>query len=574
MREGNVVLRGAVTCALALAALGMMEAPALAQVTDNFEGAGGTAPDLGGWTFTAAVGGVGWKVDGLELGAELPAGLVGPGPGGPTFAGAGSLNYNDDTDYENGATNTGTATSPVLVVTGAPVTVTFQCNYDTEEPDWISDDGTYDIRSMAILDGTSGAVLGTFVFCNDAIAPQIPCPGEGAWHAHVVDITATLGAATSFRIQYGFDTTDAGFNTYDGWFVDNLSVTNVCIDTIAPSTPTLLLPADASTVPSPPGVVLDWTDSTDTSTCGPSGIANYVVEVGTTNPPVVPFTYSSTPAASTDTTPVLGPGTYFWRVRAVDVGGLPSPDSAVFSFTIEPPLVPGLADTLHVNESVNGAQSGQSGFVDPVIDEQPVFSAIYRDPNSTDFALGLRFQVSTDPTFTLVDFDSGAIAVAPPLPKDGRCTDLSLGINLARDTVYFWRIQFTDAGGLTGPFSLSQSFRIGDDFDFGVRPGSSNHSRKCFVASASFGSGAAEVGRLAGFREDILETSVIGRAFSRTYAGFGPGTASVVQGSELRRGATRAVLAPLAAAASCPPGTCWALLSLLAGLAVAAFRRL
>ncbi|MCC6740709.1 MAG: hypothetical protein IT452_16830 [Planctomycetia bacterium] len=681
--------------AIVLATLGIAGARAQAQVVDTFEGSGGTAPDLAGWTIDPAVGGVGWKVDGLD-------GPVGPGPGGAAFAGAGSLNYNDDTDYDNGLLNSGSATSPVMYVTGSPITVTFQCNYETEGPD-----GTWEFRFMEIVDPGTGLVVagGSFQVFDTSGTAALNCAASGTWHSHTIDVTAVVGALPTIQVRLRFDSGDDFFNAFDGWFVDNLSVAGVslsppslplpysesfdsgglpagwafaatsgtviwdvdalptpvgagpdgaafsapsslnynddtdfddgatnsgtatsppldtsgpgtaivvsfrcnyetedtgtifdvrevqvlngatlaviatetlgesgdsnppgttcsamgtyhlhtltfaigavpsvrirfsfdtgdaiantfdgwfvddlqvCEDTVAPTTPVNLVPLDGAIVVSPPGVFLDWTDSTDTNPCGAASVANYVVEVDD-DPAFGSIDFTASPTVSNATTGVLPAMTYYWRVRAVDASGNVSLDSTATSFTTEAPLSPGFPDSLFVNESTDGAQSGDSGFVDPVVDTRPAFSAIYRDGNTADTAISLRFQVSQDPTFLTLDFDSGTVAIAPPLPKDSRCSDLTVNVVLRRDTVYYWRIQFTDASALTGPFSLSQAFRIGDDFDFGVRRGSSHHGRRCYVATAAFEGPAPAIDTLSNVRGQRLERNGAGQIFSRWY---------------------------------------------------------
>lgn len=520
-----------------------------------------------GWTFSSSSAVVTWAVD------ATPA--TGPAPDGPTFGGsAGSLNYNDGTDYDNdddGDTfsdaNFGSATSPVISTAGAggAIVVSFRCNYNAETG------GIWDVRSMDVLDGVSAAVIASYFYDDpfgggSSASPETDCAAAGTYHLHTHSVA--IGAATSVQIRFNFDTVDSAVNMTEGWFVDNLSVT--CGDLIAPTVPTLLSPADGSTT-SFVAVPLDWSDSTDTTSCGAGTVANYVVEVGTTNPPVFPFDFTSSPATSSvTTTPLVAGVTYFWRVYAVDASGNASAYSSVFSFFIEPPIAPLAPDGLHVNESADGAQGGSPGFVDPVIDEAPAFSAIYRDPNTTDSAIGLRFQVSDDPTFTILTFDSGAVAVSPPLPKDSRVPDLTINVNLARGTVYYWRIQFTDAFGLTGPFSASQSFRIGDDFQFGVRNGSSHHGRRCYVATAAWGPGSAPVGALAAWRSGALERVGAGQLFSRWYGSTGAAMSTVASRST---GLASAALAPFATAAGNPGTAAFAGLAILVVLLAAGIRR-
>ncbi|MEK7470055.1 MAG: hypothetical protein AAB074_22025 [Planctomycetota bacterium] len=554
--RGKVKYAGLALALVLVAAVGA-SAQAPLPFTETFDAGAGLPV---GWTEThtsVSVPPVQWSVD------ATPAGLVGPGPDGPTFGGSvGSLNYNDGTNFAGTGSNSGNVTSPEISTVGAggTIVVTFRCNYQTE-----TTAGTFDVRQMQVLNGATLAVISTFNFQTTGVPVPQTCAAMGTYHAHTLSVP--IGVVPTVRIRYLFNTVDGVGNAFDGWFVDSLGVT--CPDAIAPTVPTLLTPADASIV-SAGAVPLDWTDSTDTTSCGAGTIANYVVEVDITNPPVAPFSFTASPTVSTVITTPLPVGVYFWRVRAVDAAGNVSANSTVFSFTIEPPFPP-VADSLFVNESTAGAQTGRSGFVDPVIDESPNFSAIYNDPNTIDFAIGLRFQIAADPTFLVLDFDSGPLGIAPFLAQGERTPDLTIGINLLRDTVYYWRIQFTDLGGLTGAFSTAQSFRIGDSFEFGVRGGSTHHGRRCYVSTAAFEGPSPQVEGLMKWREGSLEASSAGQVASRWY-----GTAGAACSNAARRapGAARVGLAPLATAAG-HPGASAALAAIaFALLLVAAARRL
>lgn len=475
--------------------------------------------------------------------------------------------------------------------------------------------GTYYWRARAVdAAGNVGAnsAVTSFVICTDTTPPPAPVkvsPTDGAtipppstifldW-ADVVD-TSTCGPGGLDYYQVEVDD-DPGFGSLNyasspavsnattgalalgtySWRVRAVDLAGnigpwtpvttfvVCTDTTAPSVPVNVAPLDGEFVPvPPPGVPLDWSDSVDSATCGPSSVASYIVEVDD-DPAFGSIDFTDTPVASNSTTGLLPDGTYYWRVRAVDTNGNWSANSVVTFFVIEGPWVPSAPDTLFVNESNPGAQSGRSGYVDPVVDLDPNFSAIYRDPNTTDFAASLRLQVSTDPTFATVDYDSGIVPLAIPLAKNERCPDQTLTTELRRDTVYYWRIQFTDAAGLTGPFSAAQSFHTGDDFQFGVRRGSSNHSRRCFVATAAWGAGSVQVGQFTGFRSSVLDLTPAGRMFCHSYAAFGPAAAR-----HLPPSATRGILGPLAHAADAPVATGAACLATLLLLLFVLSRRL
>ncbi|NUN49491.1 MAG: hypothetical protein HUU15_11745 [Candidatus Brocadiae bacterium] len=552
---------GFLSSALLLLSAAVAQAQAL-PYSETFDGGAGLPA---GWTEThtsADVPPPRWDVDATP--GTVGDGAGGTGVDGPTFGGStGSLNYNDGTDYEEDAIdgpNSGAVTSPAISVGGSSrIIVSFQCNYETEDTG-----STWDVRRMDVLDGVSLAVISSFTYNS---AAPLNCAAMGTFHPHSHGVTLPA-LTTSVRIRFNFSSVDALSNAFSGWFIDNLSI---CGDGVVPTTPTLVFPVGGGIVLAP--VSLDWSDSTDSTDCGVGVVLGYEVEVDTTNPPLAPFVFSATPATSTVSSGALAPGTYFWRVRAVDEAGNLGAYSTVESFEVEAPTAPGAADTLFVNEQNDGAQSGDGGFANPVTDEQPVFSAIYRDPNAVDSAGQLQFQVTDDPTFTIVLYDSGVVTLGAPLPKDERCPDQQILISLQRDTVHYWRIRYTDLGGLTGPYSAAQSFRIGDDFEFGVRRGSSHRSRHgCWVATAAWGGRTSDVAGLMEFRGRVLESSGAGSWFSRVYATAGQAPAAVVAGSPAR-GAVRLALTPLAAAAG-TPGVTAALAGLIALiLAVAAVRR-
>lgn len=526
-----------------------------------------------GWSVSApSTEGVAWDFDATPANVGDGTGVCGGAASTPvdpsTFGGtAGSLNYNDGTDYEDTTDGfaSGSATSPLLdsSTSGGSVLISFQCNYETDTPSFF-----FDTRTVDVLDAGAGTTIVTHTFATDGSGSQL-CAAMGTYHLHSITVPT---AATSIQVRWNFSTVVGGSDDcYSGWFIDELNVT--CGDSVPPPAPTLLSPASGSVVVVPPGVFLDWTDVVDTSGCGPGTVANYVVEVDD-DPAFGSINFTASPAVSNATTGILAPATYNWRARAVDTGGNVGPNSAVFTFTIEAPMPPLPPDTLFVNESSQGAQSGVSGFVDPVVDRQPALSAIYRDANTFDSATALRFQVSADPTFTVLDFDSGPVTLTPILAKDARCPDQIVGVELQRDTVYFWRIQFTDVAGLTGPFSVAQSFHIGDDFDFGVRRGSSNHSRRCFVATAVFGGETSEVRNLISWRTATVETSGAGRVFARTYHSVGPLAAAEISALPGTCRAGRSLLSAASTGAAHPGFMALSLLLAMSCLAVAAVRRL
>ncbi len=520
-----------------------ISAPCAAQSTIYFEGFETGAV---GWTFDPAVGGCAWAVDGApatSFGLFSCGGLGSPVPQPTVFAGANALNFNNGVDMDYGtATSTGnSATGPLITLTSlAGVTMTIQ---DFYEMDSCAKPNAHR-RFVEWLDAGGVVLKSVQLTYSDGVDAEESCGGfpfvagmPGNWnndHVHTFNIS-TLGALT-FRLRFRVELdAAAGFETScSGWFVDNINIICPVADAAAPTTPSQIIPAAASTVVSP--VLFDWTDSTDTGPCGP-GTVSYEVNIVPILPPGLPLTI---PVGVSTLLQPLPAGSYTWRVRSLDGTGNSAGFTATIPFNVEVNLAPLAPDSLFVNESFDSAQTGDPGFVNPVIDQQPNFSAVYRDANvAPDNAVGLRFQVSIDPLFLSLDFDSGPVGISPSVVTDARCLDLTINVSLLRNTVYYWRIQFTDLGGLTGPFSLPQSFRIGDDFEFGVRGGSTHHGRRCWIATAAWGSeSAAPVVALQRWRSSTLESAAAGQAASRTYHAVGAVASASIGSSALARVAT------------------------------------
>ncbi len=557
---------------LGFAAFLLLSISASAQVvapyTENFD-SGLPA----GWTISnSSSEGVGWAVDGDPGIPVVGNGSGGAGTDGPTAGGsAGSLNYNDGFDFEEDialGANKGTATSPVIDVSGlgGAAYVSFDLNMETDF--YLSQDPTLDYFFVTVYTDMGDIV--TIDFGDNTT----PLGLTYFFHSGPMGTFRRVGfdfslfgftpGFTTIQIDFNFTTGDDTNNAYNGIFVDNLQV---CSDTIPPAAPVNLLPVDGSTVIGGVGIPtsLDWSDAVDSSDCGTGAVWFYLLTVYNAGNVVV---YSSAPDGTQDTIVAgLPAGTYHWEVQALDGALLLGALSVNTFFTIETALPPAAADTLFVNERVDGAQSGDPGFVDPVIDQQPAFSAIYRDPNTVDSASGLRFQVTDDPTFATLLFDSGLVGISPVLPKDSRSPDLTINVSLQRDTVHYWRIQFTDVSGFTGPFSTAQSFRIGDDFEFGVRHGSSHHGRRCYVATAAFGADSVPAADLRRYRGSVLERAGAGAVFSRGYASAGATLSRVLPGRALSL-----VVAPLAALSTAAGAGSSLLLAVL--LCVLGFHRL
>jgi len=182
--------------------------------TDDFDGA--TAAD--GWYWwdgdtsspPSTTNSTLWGIDGT------PSTV----PGGAFVSSPNSLNYNNGTNYDVGA-STGTAITPKLDISGmtAPILV-FLCNYETEE-----EGTTYDQRHVKIgyLDSSGSPSYFYEGQCSTTspIGGVSPCAAMGTWHEHVISMDPTWGEV---RIAFGFDSIDSFSNAFAGWFIDNIQV--------------------------------------------------------------------------------------------------------------------------------------------------------------------------------------------------------------------------------------------------------------------------------------------------------------------------------------------------------------
>lgn len=150
-------------------------------------------------------------------------------------------------------------------------------------------------------------------------------------------------------------------------------------ETSPPSVPVLVSPSNGATVPTSI-VALDWLESTDNT-----GVASYEVEVDSSSAFTAPLVFSAAPAASEAQTPPLANGTYYWRVRAVDLFGNKSGWSGIWTFMVNVNdgaapsvpvlLVPGNGVTMAMNpvtfdwlDSTDTGGSGVAGYTIEVDD--------------------------------------------------------------------------------------------------------------------------------------------------------------------------------------------------------------
>lgn len=271
----------------------------------------------GGWTIANSSTSPGWAADGTPA----ANGTIGT----PYASAPSSMNYNNGTDYAEGITSSGTVTSPVVALTGttSPV-VTFACNYETET----SGAGFYDQRRLQVSnDSFATTLLDAQLATTGGSATVGACAAMGTWHTHTVALDPAWG---SIRLRWSFATGDGLFNTYAGWFLDDIVVTA----TVAATAPSVSAMVQSDTAGGPPraggftrrdGPMFFRADLSD-----PNGDTSQVeIEVkplgaafdgtGVLTGNVVPGAGGTSQAGST-----FADGPHHWRARAVDSTGLAS----------------------------------------------------------------------------------------------------------------------------------------------------------------------------------------------------------------------------------------------------------
>lgn len=141
-------------------------------------------------------------------------------PGGSTYSGTNSLNYNNNVNYDTGK-KAGAAISPFLDISdmGAPVCA-FRCNYQTETSGTDKDQRWVKIGYVRD-DGTIVYLLETQLSTSPGSTQAGACASAGTWHQHVIALDPAWG---QIHVALLFDSVDANSNAFKGWFVDNFQV--------------------------------------------------------------------------------------------------------------------------------------------------------------------------------------------------------------------------------------------------------------------------------------------------------------------------------------------------------------
>jgi len=132
------------------------------------------------------------------------------------------LYYGQDAtcNYNTGARNASTATSPTVSLTGVFPPFTLSFNYLL-----FVEGGGFDTPFVDI--STNGGATWTQVLSKGNFI------NDNQWHNIIADITSQVGAATAVQVRYRFDSIDNIANSTTGWHVDDISVcganTNFCV---------------------------------------------------------------------------------------------------------------------------------------------------------------------------------------------------------------------------------------------------------------------------------------------------------------------------------------------------------
>ena len=263
----------------------------------------------------------------------------------PGASGGNNLNYNNGSSYNNGNTNSGTARTPMIDMTGvSTASMTFWCRYQTE------DTGTsYDQRWIRIYNATSQAQVYTGQFAGSAAAP-LNCPSMSVWHQHTWTNFPAAALNIPIIIEFYFNTVDSVGNDYQGWFIDDLQI--ISDDVTPPDDITDLAVGNATLTT----VDVDWSSPFDNDIGGQaqSFDLRYATAVITPANFATATQVNGEPSPSVPGTPHtltisgLNPGTQYWfAIRSTDPGGNISNLSNVVTLTtVTLPPVGGSASTL------------------------------------------------------------------------------------------------------------------------------------------------------------------------------------------------------------------------------------
>ncbi len=227
---------------------------------------------------------------------------------------------------------------------------------------------------------------------------------------------AISGLSNNTLYYWRVDATNAGGTS--GWSTPTWSFTTIVA---APPTPTLSSPTNGLT-----GVSISPTLSWNAS----AGAATYELQVSTSSTFATTVYDNSTLTGTSQAISGLSNNTpYYWRVDATNAGGTSGWSTPTWSFTtiVAAPPTP----------TLSSPTNGLTG-----VSISPTLSW-----NASAGAATYELQVSTDPTFTTTFYDNSSL------------TGTSQAISgLSNNTLYYWRVDATNAGGTSGWSTPTWSF--------------------------------------------------------------------------------------------------------------------
>ncbi|MBY9000332.1 MAG: hypothetical protein KGD64_05425 [Candidatus Heimdallarchaeota archaeon] len=278
---------------------------------------------------------------------------------------------------------------PILITP----TINQYINDNTPFMDWNSVTGGYQYQIQIDTTPMFTAPVRDYTSTATAYTPTVLADGTYYWRVRAIDLAGNIGAWSSI------------------WYFT--------IDTLPPSTPALITPInDVSINDNTP--YLDWTTAT--------GGYNYQLQVdnnGDFSSPIVDQTFSVTAYTPT----VLGDGTYYWRVRAIDQAGNVGAWSSIWHFTVDtlPPSTPTLITP------TNGVSTNDS--------------TPYLDWTTATGGYNYQLQVDNDPDFSSLIVDQTSTAT------------FYTSVTLA-DGTYYWRVRAIDQAGNVGTWSGIWHFTV------------------------------------------------------------------------------------------------------------------
>lgn len=140
---------------------------------------------------------------------------------------------------------------------------------------------------------------------------------------------------------------------------------------------------------------------------------------------------------------------YYWRIKFWDNNDAESSWSSIANFTMNTTPTAPTALLTEGSTNPNG-----------IADTTPEFSAIFNDPDIGDTGVSYQIEVNTASDFLGTSMWDSTLTSMTSTAIGARSPDISYaGTTLSHNgTMYYWRIKFADASGLTSPWSAIGSF--------------------------------------------------------------------------------------------------------------------